>query len=179
MAEIATLARPYAEAVYKQAREAGALDEWSAALGTLSTAASTPELLALLGDPRVTDKQLFDLLQGAATGGIADQVRNFVQLLIDNKRLALLPQIRELYEALKHEHEGVVDARIVSAFPLDDAQLRSLVADLEARFKLKVNAEVGVDESLIGGATIQVGDAVIDASVRGKLAAMSAELARI
>lgn len=179
MAEIATLARPYAEAVYKQARDAGALNEWSAALGALSAAVSTPDLIGLLGDPRVTDKQLFDLLQGAATGAIADEVRNLVHLLIENKRLELLPQVRELYEALKHEHEGVVDAHIVSAFPLDDAQLRELVGDLEARFKLKVNAEVSVDESLIGGATIQVGDAVIDASVRGKLAAMSAELARI
>lgn len=179
MAEIATLARPYAEAVYKQARETGTLNEWSAALGGLSAAAATPELLAVLGDPRVTDEQLFELLQGAGTGAIAGEAKNFVHLLIENKRLELLPQVRELYEALKHEHEGVVDAQIVSAFPLDDAQLRSLVADLESRFKLKVNAEVSVDEALIGGATIQVGDAVIDASVRGKLAAMSAELARI
>ncbi|HLU76844.1 MAG TPA: F0F1 ATP synthase subunit delta [Burkholderiales bacterium] len=179
MAEIATLARPYAEAVYKQALDAGRLDEWSTALGALSAAASTPELLEVLGDPRLTDAQLLELMQGAATGPIAGEVRNLVQLLVDNKRLELLPQIRQLYEALKHEHEGVVDAHIVSAFPLDEAQLRNLVNDLEARFKLKVNAEVVVDESLIGGATIQVGDAVIDASVRGKLAVMSAELARI
>src|SRR5687768_9977247 len=179
MAEIATLARPYAEAVFKQARTAGTLDQWSATLGALSAAASTPELLDLLGNPRVTDQQLLDLLQGAATGAISGEVRNFVELLVENRRLELLPQIREQLEALKHEHEGVVDAHIVSAFPLDEAQLRMLVTDLEARFKLKVNAQVSVDQALIGGATIQVGDAVIDASVRGKLAAMSAELARI
>lgn len=179
MAEIMTIARPYAEAVYEQARDTGRLDQWSAALGTLAAAAQTPELLRLLGDPRVSDRQLFDLLPLSGAGEIEAEVRNFVQLLIGNRRLALLPQIRALYEALKHAHEGVVDASIVSAFPLDEAQLRDLIATLEARFKLKVNAEVGVDATLIGGTTIQVGDAVIDASVRGKLAAMSAELARI
>ena len=179
MAEIATLARPYAEAVFKQADATGKLDEWSGALGALAAAGAAPEFQQVLGDPRVGEDKLVELLDAAATGSIAGEVRNFIRLLVENKRLELVPQIRTLYEALKHEHEGVVDARIVSAFPLDDAQLRALVADLEDHFKLKVNPHVSVDESLIGGATIQVGDAVIDASVRGKLAAMAAELARI
>lgn len=179
MAEIITIARPYAEAVFKLARETNKLDEWSAALGALSQVASTGELRALLGDPRVSDAQLNDIVVAATRAELPADVKNFVQVLIDNDRLEVLPQVRQLFETLKHEHEGVVDAQIASAFALDDAQLKTLVADLEARFKRKVNPQVSVDQSLIGGVRIEVGDDVIDASVRGKLEAMSAALAKI
>jgi F-type H+-transporting ATPase subunit delta len=106
-------------------------------------------------------------------------VQNFVRVLIENDRIRALDAVREQFEALKHAHQGVVDAQIVSAFPLSDGQKSALVADLEARFKRKVNAQVSVDAALIGGVLITIGDEVVDASVRGKLAAMSAKLAQI
>lgn len=179
MAEITTIARPYAEAVYEQALAADKLAQWSDVLQALAVAASTPALEQVLGNPLVTDDQLFALLIDAVGADAPTEVQNFVRVLIENERVAALPAIAELFEALKHEHEGVVDAQIVSAFPLDESQLRALVGDLETRFNCKVNPEVEVDQSLIGGVVITVGDEVIDASVRGKLAAMSAELARI
>lgn len=179
MAEITTIARPYAEAVFKQAQAAGTLERWSAALAALAAAADVPAMREVLGNPLLTNDQLYALLIGAAGGDAPAEVQNFIRVLIDNERVAALPEMRNLFEALKHEHEGVVDAQIVSAFPLDDAQLRTLVAELEQRFKRKVNPQVSVDAALIGGVAVTVGDEVIDASVRGKLATMSAELARI
>jgi F-type H+-transporting ATPase subunit delta len=104
------------------------------------------------------------------------EARNTVELLVKNGRLDVLPEIRALFEQLKDEREGVVEAEIVSAFPLDDAQRSSLVADLERKFKRKVQVAVSTDNSLIGGVCIIVGDEVIDASVRGKLANMAVAL---
>jgi F-type H+-transporting ATPase subunit delta len=99
-------------------------------------------------------------------------------VLIENGRLATLPEIRELYEELKNAREGVVEALITSAYPLDSGQLSTLVAELEQRFKRKVRPQVNVDAALIGGVRMQVGDEVIDGSVRGKLAAMAVALTR-
>jgi F-type H+-transporting ATPase subunit delta len=99
-----------------------------------------------------------------------------VRVLIENRRLAALPEIRNLFEALKNEREGTVEAQIASAFPLDGEALAGLVADLEKRFKRKIQPVVSVDPGLIGGVSIQVGDEVIDGSVRGKLASMAVAL---
>lgn len=178
MAEISTIARPYAEAAFAQAQAGGSLEKWSAALNALAAAAEAPALRKVLGDPNLEDKQLFDVITAAASDA-SNEVKNFVQVLIDNDRVQALPSIRDQFETLKHELEGVVDAHIVSAFPLNDSQKAQLVADLQTRFKRKVNAQVSVDSALIGGVTVTIGDEVVDASVRGKLAAMSAELARI
>jgi F-type H+-transporting ATPase subunit delta len=178
MAETSTVARPYAEAAFAQAQASGSLEKWSAALNALAAAADAPALQDALGDPRLSDKQLFEVITSAASDASGD-VKNFVQVLIDNNRVEALSAVRDQFETLKHELEGVVDAQIVSAFPLDDSQKAALVADLQARFKRKVNAQVSVDPALIGGVLISVGDEVVDASVRGKLNAMSAELARI
>jgi len=178
MAEIRTIARSYAEAAFAQAQASGNLEKWSSALNALAAAAAAPALQDVLGDPRLDDKQLFELIGGVAADAPVE-VKNFVQVLVDNDRVQALPAIREQFETLKHQLEGVVDAQIVSAFPLNDNQKAALVADLETRFKRKVNAQVSVDSALIGGVTITIGDEVVDASVRGKLAAMSAELSRI
>ena len=111
-----------------------------------------------------------------AGAGLSAEQQNYVRVLVDNERLQVLPEIRDLFVALKNEHEGVKEANITSAFPMDDATLNTLVADLEARFKAKLNVKVSVDPELIGGVKIAVGDEVIDASVRGKLANMAAAL---
>jgi F-type H+-transporting ATPase subunit delta len=178
MAEIATIARPYAEAVFKVADGGGKLAAWADVLDRLAAVAANPAIGQLLGDPNVTPDQLYGVIAGGA-GDLPVQAQNLVRVLIENGRVGVLPEVRDLFVELKHEREGVVDAEIASAFPLDDAQLATLVTDLEARFKRKVKPQVAVDQDLIGGVKVVVGDEVIDGSVRGKLAAMAAALAKV
>ena len=175
MAEISTIARPYAEAAFMQADRANALEVWSKALARLALIAADADARQAVGNPRLTDEQRYALFASVA-GELSAEAQNFLRLLVANGRLDALPQISEQFDTRKNEREGVVDAQIVSALPLDAAQLAGLVADLEKRFKRKVNPVASVDASLIGGVRVAVGDEVIDGSVRGKLAAMSTGL---
>ncbi len=176
MAENITLARPYAEAVFQIADAGNNRGKWSAALATMAGVAADPEMRAAIGNPNITADRLYGLFASLCGDVLTTEAQNFVRVLVTNGRLALLPEIREIYEDLKNEREGVADAHIGTAFPLDDIQLASLVADLEQRFKRKINPRVDVDEELIGGVRVQVGDEVIDGSIRGKLGAMAAAL---
>jgi len=178
VAEIATIARPYAEAVFKVADGEGRLAAWADVLDRLAAVAANPAIGQVLGDPNVTPDQLYGVIAGGA-GDLPAEAQNLVRVLIGNGRVGVLPEVRDLFVELKHEREGVVDAEIATAFPLEDAQLATLVGDLEARFKRKVKPNVAVDQGLIGGVKVVVGDEVIDGSVRGKLAAMAAALAKV
>ena len=175
MAENVTIARPYADAAFELARGAGALGPWSDALDRLAAVAADSTMRACINDPKLSADQLVKLVVDVS-GTLSAEQQNFIRVLVDNERLQVLPEIRDLFVALKNEHEGVLEAEIASAFPLDDATLASLKADLEARFKAKLNVQVHIDPQLIGGVRIAVGDEVIDASVRGKLANMAAAL---
>ena len=180
MAENVTLARPYAEAAYQLARSGNALAAWSDVLERLSAIAARPEMEECIGNPRLSPEQLAQLCLDVVTSkektGLSAEQQNFVRVLADNDRLIVMPEISALFNELKHGHEGVKDAEIASAFALDDATLKTLVADLERKFGCKIQATVKVDAELIGGVRIAVGDEVIDASVRGKLAAMATAL---
>lgn len=175
MAENVTIARPYADAAFELARGAGALGPWSEALDRLAAVAADSNMRACINDPKLSADQLNTLVQEVG-GNLTAEQQNFVRVLVDNERLQVLPEIRDLFVALKNEHEGVLEAEIASAFPLDDAALAALKADLEARFQARLNVTVSIDPELIGGVRIAVGDEVIDASVRGKLANMAAAL---
>ncbi len=176
MAEIATLARPYAEAAFRLADAGGTLAAWSGTLGTLAQVAAHPDMQECLAKYDLTAAQLQELFLSLCPDELSTEAKNFVQLLIEYDRLTLLPEIFAQFETLKNEREGVVDAQIVSAFALDGAQLAGLVADLEKRFKRKINAQVSIDRDLIGGVRVVIGDEVIDGSVRAKLNAMAAGL---
>ena len=176
MAENLTIARPYAEAAFASADDSGKLQAWSQALRRLALVVSDPDMHNALGDPKIGPEQLYGLIAAGAGDALDAQVQNFVRVLIENDRLALLPEIATLFESLKDEREGVVEAQIESAFPMDDAALGQLVGDLERRFKRKVRPQVSVDSELIGGALIKVGDEVIDGSVRGRLQSMASAL---
>ena len=178
MAEVATVARPYAEAAFKLALEGRNLAGWSDMLSLLGTVVADDAVAAHVDDPNIDDRALESLLLGIFGDKLDGQGRNFLQVLVQNQRLMLLPQIRIQYEELRREHEGVLEATIMSALQISDEQVRSLVAALEAKNGRKVTARVEVDPELIGGVRIVVGDKVIDATVRGRLDAMAAALAR-
>lgn len=176
MAENVTVARPYAEAAYKLASAENCLQPWADALSGLAVIVDQPEMRECIGNPNLSVESVVQLLLDVAGKGVGADVQRFVRLLAENERLALLPEIAALFESLKNNHEGVREALVTSAFPLDDAALKALVADLEKKFNARIKARVAVDPELIGGVRIAVGDQVVDASVRSKLAAMTTAL---
>lgn len=177
MAELITVARPYAEAAFKLALQNRNLAGWSDMLSLLQAVVSDAEIAVRIGDPNIDDRALESLLLGILGDKLDGQGRNFLQILIQNGRLMIAPQIRVLYEELRREHEGVLEAKIISALPISEEQVKQLLATLEKKYGRKVSAQVEVDPELIGGARIVVGDKVIDATVRGRLDAMAAALA--
>ncbi len=176
MAESVTIARPYAQAVFRLAREGKALAVWSDRLQRLATIAQDAEMSRVVGNPKFSAGQVADLIV-SLTGETGNQeLTSFVGILAENERLDVLTQIQEIYEQLKSANEGVEDAVVTSAYPLDDAQLKNLMSQLEAHFGSKLQPRVEVDPALIGGIKVAVGDQVLDASVRGKLDAMATAL---
>ncbi len=176
MAENVTLARPYAEAAYQLALAGNALAEWSGALECMRAVTSHPDMRHCIDNPRLAEQDLTQMLLDAIDGNLNSDQKNFIRVLVANQRLAVVTEIRDLFLEQKNAHEGVKDAQITSAFPLDTESLAQLVSNLEQRFKCRIQATVNVDPELIGGARIAIGDQVIDASIRGKLAAMSIAL---
>lgn len=176
MAEPVTIARPYAEAAFRLARDSGTLAAWSDMLAMLDAVMADERVRAVIDDPNVTPQTLEAFILGVAGDRLDGAARNLVQMLVQNGRLELLAHIRNLYEELRREHEGVLEVRILTALPMSDEQVRGLVARLEAKHQRKVSAVVETDPNLIGGVRLLMGDKVIDATVRGKLDAMAAAL---
>ena len=176
MAELATIARPYAEAMFK-ASAATDLQGLASQIDALAAVAADPQLREFADDPKVLPAQVFGLVTGVAAVPIADAVKNLLQAMIDNGRLAALPQVAEQFRQLVNARSGVSDAVIQSAFPIDDAQLAEVVATLERRFARKLNAHVEIDPELIGGIRAVVGDEVLDTSVKARLEQMKVALA--
>lgn len=176
MAEPSTVARPYAEAAFKLADEAGALARWSDMLAALAAVAEDARVRAAVGDPKLSDAQVAGLFISILAGRLSGEADNFVRVLAANGRLDLLPEIRAQFEALKNEREGVVEAEVQSAFELSDAQLRDLVQRLEKKTGRKVKARIEVDKDLIAGVRVVLGDKVIDGSARAQLAALETAL---
>ena len=176
MAELKTIARPYAEAAFRIARDENALPAWSEMLRFASTLIRDERVAAALDNPKLTSGDKASLVLSLCGEKLDALGRNFVRVLVEADRVSLLPQVSELFETLKNDIDGVAKARIDSAFPLTDAQLGELTAALEKHFAKKIEATVNVDPELIGGARITVGDTVIDASVEAQLQAMANRL---
>jgi F-type H+-transporting ATPase subunit delta len=172
MAEPSTIARPYAEAVFRLADAQGKLADWSAALANLSGVVADGRVSRAVADPGLSAARVAGLFISILSGKLSGDAENFVRVLAENGRLELLPDIRAQYEALKNEREGVVEVTIQSAFELDSAQIADLVARLERKTGRKVKAQVAVDKSLIGGVKVIIGDKVIDGSARAQLTAL-------
>jgi F-type H+-transporting ATPase subunit delta len=176
MAELTTIARPYAEAAFRIARDTNTLPVWSELLRFLCEVAADPQAARALDNPKLTAADKAALLLSIGGEHLDATGRSFVKVLVDADRVAVLPQIRALFEALKNDADGVAKARIDSAFPLSDAQMAELKAALEKRFGRKIEATVNVDPALGGGARITVGDTVIDGTIEAQLAAMATQL---
>lgn len=175
MAELQTIARPYAEAAFKLALEAGKLQGWSDALARLATVAGNDTARSLITSPSVSHRKVADTLSEVA-GQLDDEQKRFVRVLTDNERLPALAEISVLFNDLRNAHEGVLEAHVQSAFPLVDKQIKDITQLLSQRYGKQIKVDVQVDPALIGGVSIRVGDEVIDASVRGKLAHMAGAL---
>lgn len=174
MAELATIARPYAEALFKAssadlATASGWLDE-------LAAIAGDAQLLQFADNPKVSDTQVFDLIRGVAKAQLPTAAQNFLRAVIENRRLAALPEIAAQFRTLVNAQRGSSDAVVYSAFPIDAAGLADLSALLEKRFGRKLNTSVQVDPSLIGGVRVVVGDEVLDTSVKARLEQMKTAL---
>jgi F-type H+-transporting ATPase subunit delta len=176
MAELATIARPYAEALFqsvKQAELAGCLEQ----LNELAQIAVLPELASLSNNPKVSADDLSKLLSGMVKAKLDPKVASFLNLVIQSHRLAAVPEIASQFEAMKNKSEGAAEVMITSAFPLEGSALNDLLSSLKKRFGGKVlRPTIQVDPALIGGVRIQVGDEVMDSSVKAQLAQMQASL---
>jgi len=176
MAEPSTVARPYAEAAFKLADEVGALAKWSEMLAALAQVAEHERVRMAIADPNLSDANVAGVFISILSGKLSGEAENFVRVLARNDRLSLLPEIRQQFEVLKNEREGVIEAEVQSAFELNEAQLKDLVERLEKRTGRKVRPHVSVDRELIGGVKIVLGDKVIDGSARAQLAALETAL---
>ena len=177
MAELATIARPYAEALFKSA--GGSSSALTEQLASLAQLAASPELQQFADSPKVQPVQVFDILAGVALGqGLAldPKIGNLLRAVIDNGRLSALPEIAAQFQALANASSGVSDALIQSPFPIDAAQLADVASVLERRFGRKLNPKVEIDPSLIGGIRVVVGDEVLDTSVKARLEQMKIAL---
>jgi len=174
MAELATIARPYAEALFKaQASDLAGTAAW---LDELAAVADNAQLQQFADSPKVTDGQVFDLISGVVRTALPEAGKNFLRLAIENRRLGVLPVIAQQFRALVNAQSGTADAVVQSAFPIDAAALTELSATLEKRFARKLQVSVEINESLIGGIRVVVGDEVLDTSVKARLEQMKAAL---
>jgi F-type H+-transporting ATPase subunit delta len=174
MAELATIARPYAEALFKAAQaDLGATAVW---LDELAAIADNGPLQQFASNPKATEAQVFDLITGVLKTALPEQGKNFLRTVIDNGRLQALPEIAVLFRALKNAKGGSSDAIVYSAFPIEPAALAEVAVSLEKRFNRKLNVSVQIDTGLIGGIRVVVGDEVLDTSVKARLEQMKVAL---
>ena len=176
MAEHLTLARPYAKAAFAYASEQNATDTWSTALQLLSAAVQDEAFSAYLNRPELTPAEQVSFFVKVLGEQSSVVVSNFLTLLAENGRLALLPEIEAEYEQLKSQNNNIVDVVIESAFPLDSVQEQKLAHALEKRLNSTVKVSVEVNPALIAGVVIRAGDQVIDDSALNKLEKMRTRL---
>ena len=176
MEDLSTIARPYAQAILAQADSEKQFAQWSDMLGFLASAVRDPALSGIISNPSIDGVRLTELLLQVSEGRLSDSGANLVRVLVENRRVGTLPQIAEQYESGRAELEGRRQVEIVSAFKLTAKQTTALTKAISERLGRKVDVEVSIDNTLLGGVVIRAGDTVIDASMRGKLAQLGTVL---
>jgi F-type H+-transporting ATPase subunit delta len=185
MADAITIARPYAKALFAEALAHQLLGPWAQALNLLTNVVQDAQVAQLILSPQLSDKELqtffievINTLDKTVCTTLGQRLDNLLRLLTEEKRLALLPSIARLYHQLQIQHQGVIEAEVIAAFPLSEDHREQIQLKLEKRFNSKVSLNVSKDESLIGGAIVRVGNWVMDGSVKGKLAKLTLSLPR-
>ena len=173
MAESITIARPYAKASFEAAKATDSLDAWSSMLAAASAVAKEENMVVVLDHPALTSKAKADTFCDVCGDALNQEARNLIHVLSENNRIALLPEISELFEAFKAQLEQSVDVEVESAYDLGSEQQEKLAQALSKKLDRKVNVTSTVNASLMGGAIVRANDLVIDASVRGKLAKLA------
>ncbi|HAJ13960.1 MAG: F0F1 ATP synthase subunit delta [Hydrogenophaga sp.] len=174
MAEIATIARPYAEALFKAAgADAAGASAW---LEELAAVASNEQLRQFADNPKFTAEQVYGVIAGVLKTALPVIGQNFLRTVLDNGRLSALPEIAAQFRALVNAQRGSSDAVVYSAFDIDAAALADLAAALEKRFGRKLDVQVRLAPELIGGVRVVVGDEVLDTSVKARLEQMKVAL---
>lgn len=176
MSELATLARPYASAVFKRAKETGSADKWSQSLAFIEAVVTNQDVSGIIDNPNVSNERKSALMLDLCGEKVDPEVGNFLQLLVHNKRLGLVSYIMRLYEELKAQDEGYIEAEVFTAYALTKEAKAQFASSLEKKLGKKVHMKVAVDKTLIGGALVRAGDMVIDGSVRGQLKQMQKTL---
>lgn len=169
MAEISTIARPYAVASYKLAKEQNALAKWSEMLSFATAVVNDVQMSAYIQDPKVVSSELEASFLKVCGDKLNENGQNLIKVLIEYGRLSLLPAVADAFEALKAQDEGTLDAQIIAAAEPSAAETKDLIKKLELKFGKSIEATVSVDAELIGGVKIIIGDTVIDASVKSQL----------
>lgn len=169
MAEISTIARPYAVAIFNLAKEEKTLSDWSDMLSLISNIVENEDVNSFIHDSKVLDADKEKLILNICGDKIDSAGKNLIKLLVEYKRLLILSEITLLFEELKDKDEGVIEAEIIMADQPDKKMVENLLQSLEKRFNKKIEGKVVIDKSIVGGTKIIVGDTVIDASVRGQL----------
>ena len=171
-----TIARPYARAAFEQAGEEGKLEDWSSLLKMLARIVQDPQMRLLLSNPKISGRQLLDLISGIFGGKVSKYAMNFIKVLISSDRLKYVAHISRLFEEKRAEAEGRVDINVVTAYELEPEQANRISAAMGKRLGKKITISSVVDKSLIGGMIIRAGDSVIDASLRGRLTQLRNDL---
>ena len=176
MSELTTAARPYAKAVFEIAEATGSLDTWSEQLGLMASIVSADGSASLLESPKASASQKVDMFVEVASGNLNEQSINLLKSLGENNRFALLPDMSSLYEELKSESQGEVEGELIAAAAVSQEQESAIVTALEKRLGRKVKLVTKINESLLGGAVIRVGDLVIDGSLQGRFQTLKSNL---
>ena len=176
MSELSTLARPYAEAVFKRALETETTDKWSNTLAFVATVVNDSEFAAIMKNPKVSSERLLTLLLDVCQEQLETESENFLKLLVQNSRLNLAGQISELYEAKKANVEGYVDVNVKTAYAFTKEDEKVFTASLSKMLDKTVHLTISIDKSLIGGFIARAGDRVIDGSIKGQLQTMQKTL---
>jgi len=180
MAELSTIARPYAEALFAAAASdksaTGVLDQWLGVVAEMAAVAGNDDVQRVVNDPNLDSAQVLGLVRGLVKSPLPIAAENFLKLVVENGRLAALPEVARQFRAMKNAAEGQADCLIESALPLGDAQVNDLLWSLSRKFGLKLIPEVKVDAELIGGVRVSVGDHVLDDTIKARLTKMHAAL---
>jgi F-type H+-transporting ATPase subunit delta len=169
MSEQISLARPYAKAIFEIARDSGDYSLWSDQLEFLAMVAADPAMKEIIQNPEITEQRLTDLILDVGKDQFNEHTQNLVKLLVHNDRLAAAEDINQQFLVLRDEAEQVIEAQLITASEVDDAQKQSIETALSGRLGKKIKLETAVDESLIGGAVVRAGDWVVDGSVKAQL----------